>query len=238
MIQHRHIEELDSAVRLARRAVSTQHVEDADRLSHVLHERWYLGLTSQQTEVPAPTTGAWQAWGPLWTPEMYDGGADQVRVHLTVAPRTALHVLGTVTQRARTWDHPWLLTSTALEADLPTPESTVLRLPADALFPLRHEILDLVTELRPFLRCTSRRSPWPSDAGSRCRRTPLTAAPSGSTAARSSPEPCSPACGATRANRSRGRWRCSPRRASTPSGPTPSGAPPGTDPGGSPPSWL
>ena len=151
MIQHRHIEELDSAVRLARRAVSTQHVEDADRLSHVLHERWYLGLTSQQTEVPAPTTGAWQAWGPLWTPEMYDGGADQVRVHLTVAPRTALHVLGTVTQRARTWDHPWLLTSTALEADLPTPESTVLRLPADALFPLRHEILDLVTELRPFL---------------------------------------------------------------------------------------
>ena len=53
MINHRHIEELDSAVRLARRAVTTQHVEDTDRLSRVLHERWYLGLTSQQAGVPA-----------------------------------------------------------------------------------------------------------------------------------------------------------------------------------------
>ena len=64
MIHHRHIEELDSAVRLARRAVSTQHVEDPDRLSSVLHERWYLGLTSQQAEVPAPAPRAWRAWGP------------------------------------------------------------------------------------------------------------------------------------------------------------------------------
>ena len=151
MINHRHIEELDSAVRLARRAVTTQHVEDTDRLSRVLHERWYLGLTSQQAEVPAPDPRAWQAWGPLWSPEMYDDGADQVRLHLTVAPRTALHALGVVTQRARSWDHPWLLTSTAMESELPTPESTVLRLPADALFPLRREIVDLVAVLRPFL---------------------------------------------------------------------------------------
>ena len=53
MIDRRHIEQLDDAVRVARTAVTTQHVADADRLSHVLHERWYLGLASQHTEVPA-----------------------------------------------------------------------------------------------------------------------------------------------------------------------------------------
>ena len=38
-----------------------------------------------------------------------------------------------------------------LDAELPTPESTVLRLPADALLPLRHEIAGLVDDLNPFL---------------------------------------------------------------------------------------
>ena len=154
MIHHRHIEELDSAVRLARRAVSTQHVEDPGRLSSVLHERWYLGLTSQQAEVPAPGPRAWRAWGRRWTADLDDDGADQVRLHLTAAPGTALHVIGTVTARAHAWDHPWLLTSTAFDAVLPAPESTVLRLPADALVPLRHEILALVADLRPFLAAT------------------------------------------------------------------------------------
>lgn len=151
MIHHRHIDELDGAVRIARQAVTTQHVEDADRLSDVLHERWYLGLTSQQAGVPASSSRAWQSWGRLWTDELGGPGSDLVRLHLSVAPRTALHALGIVTRRAQQWEHPWQLTSTALDLELPTPESTVLRLPASALGPLRHEIVDLVEELRPFL---------------------------------------------------------------------------------------
>jgi len=53
MIHHRHMEQIDEAVRLGRRVVTTQRVHDIDGLSAALHERWYLGLTSQQAGVPA-----------------------------------------------------------------------------------------------------------------------------------------------------------------------------------------
>ncbi len=108
---NRHFDELDEAVRVARSAVTTQHAADADRLSRVLHERWYLGLTSQQTGVPAASARPWQAWGRHWTPRLDDGEVDLVRLHLSVAPQTALPVLATVTGRAHTWEHPWRLVS-------------------------------------------------------------------------------------------------------------------------------
>ena len=104
---NRHFDELDEAVRVARSAVTTQHAADADRLSRVLHERWYLGLTSQQTGVPAASARPWQAWGRHWRPRLDDGEVDLVRLHLSVAPQTALPVLATVTGRAHTWEHPW-----------------------------------------------------------------------------------------------------------------------------------
>lgn len=152
---HRHFEELDDAVRTARTAVTTQHLDDPDRLGRVLHDRWYLGLTSQQAAVPEPRrpeTRTWQAWGRLWTDDLAGpGGPGLVRLHLSVDPRTALHALGTVAHRAQGWEHPWRLTSTALDGDLPAPESTVLRLPTASLLPLRREIVALVEDLRPFL---------------------------------------------------------------------------------------
>ena len=152
---HRHFEELDDAVRTARTAVTSQHLDDADRLGRVLHDRWYLGLTSQQAAVPAPhrpEARTWQAWGRLWTEDLAGpGAAPLVRLHLSVNPRTALHALGAVTQRAQGWEHPWQLTSTVLDGGLPAPESTVLRLPTSALRPLRAEIVALVEDLRPFL---------------------------------------------------------------------------------------
>ena len=151
MIHHRHMEQIDEAVRLGRRVITTQRVHDIDGLSAALHERWYLGLTSQQAGVPASGARAWRAWGRLWTPDMHEPRPDQVRLHLSVPPVRALHVLGMVAGRARAWEHPWLLSSTALETELPTPESTVLRLPAEALLPLRHEIAGLVDDLKPFL---------------------------------------------------------------------------------------
>ncbi len=151
MIHHRHIEELGDAVRVARKAVATQHLDDPDGLARVLHERWYLGLTSQQTGVPVASPRAWQAWGRHWTPATAERGVDLVRLHLSVVPATALHALGVVTARAHTWAHPWQLTSTALDTRLPTPESTVLRLPVESLLALRQEVVDLVEDLQPFL---------------------------------------------------------------------------------------
>ena len=148
---NRHFDELDEAVRVARSAVTTQHAADADRLSRVLHERWYLGLTSQQTGVPAASARPWQAWGRHWRPRLDDGEVDLVRLHLSVAPQTALPVLATVTGRAHTWEHPWRLVSTALGTPVPPPESTVLQLPVAALGPLRQEVATLVEDLRPFL---------------------------------------------------------------------------------------
>ena len=155
MIQRRHIEELDSAVRVASKAVTVGRLDDADALTRFLYERWYLGLSSQQAEVPASygtTAGrTWQAWGPRWTPAMNQFGSDLVRLQLSVAPTTALHVLALVTQRAGGWNHPWRLTSSALDSQLATPEATSLCLPVESLPELRHEIADLVEELRPFL---------------------------------------------------------------------------------------
>jgi hypothetical protein len=147
---HRHFEELDDAVRTARRAVTTLHLVDPDRLGRVLHDRWYLGLASEQGA--RPEARVWQAWGPRWTADLAGpGGPGLVRLHLSVDPRTALHALGTVTHRAQGWQHPWQLTSTALDGELPAPESTVLRVPAASLLALRAEIVTLVEDLRPFL---------------------------------------------------------------------------------------
>jgi hypothetical protein len=53
MINHRHMEQIDETVRLGRRVITTQRVHDFDGSSAALHERWYLGLTSQQAGVPA-----------------------------------------------------------------------------------------------------------------------------------------------------------------------------------------
>jgi hypothetical protein len=147
---HRHFEELDVAVRTARAAVTTQHLVDPDRLGRVLHDRWYLGLPAPRAA--RPESRVWQAWGRLWTADLAGpGGPGLVRLHLSVDPRTALHALAVVTHRAHGWEHPWQLTSTALDGDLPAPESTVLRLPTASLLPLRAEIGTLVEDLRPFL---------------------------------------------------------------------------------------
>jgi hypothetical protein len=150
MIANRHLGELETAVRVARRAVTVGRLDRPEPLTRFLHERWYLGLTSPQAEVPA-ARAPWQAWGPRWTADLDDGGPDLVRLHLSAAPRTVLHALALIAARAGQWDHPWRLTSTALASGLPVPESTVLAVPVDSLLPLRPAVESLVDELRPFL---------------------------------------------------------------------------------------
>ncbi len=160
MIHHRHIDELESAVRVARTAATTVGTEGPAMLSRHLYEHWYLGRDAQRPDAPAPSgdpvayptpyQAPWRAWGPLWTGDAdHPGGL--VRLHLSLVPPTALHALALVAARARGWDHPWELTSTALGDDWPTPESTVLSLPAAALLPLRPEVQRLVEDLKPFL---------------------------------------------------------------------------------------
>ena len=68
MIHHRHMQQIDEAVRLGRRVITTQRVRDIDGLSAALHERWYLGLTSQQAGVPASTASVAGRLSPLPPP--------------------------------------------------------------------------------------------------------------------------------------------------------------------------
>jgi hypothetical protein len=151
MINHRHIDEIHCAVRLARGAVAAERVEDVERLSGLLYQRWYLGLTSQRAEVPAQPARTWHAWGALWTDQLEQAGSGLVRLELSCVPHRTLPVLGLVTTAARTWDHPWRLTSTALGMPAADPESTVLYVPVESVEPLRPRIARLVEELSPFL---------------------------------------------------------------------------------------
>src|SRR5690242_18830055 len=106
MIANHHLDELDSAVRMARNAVHAGLLDEPEPLTRFLYERWYLGLSTHPAEPPGaePT---WQAWGPRWTRGTADRGSDLVRLHLSADPRTVLHVLGLITARAAQWEHPW-----------------------------------------------------------------------------------------------------------------------------------
>ena len=56
-----------------------------------------------------------------------------------------------MTDRARRWSEPWLLSSRALHQPVPRADATVLTLPVASLAPLRHELTRMITDLRPFL---------------------------------------------------------------------------------------
>jgi hypothetical protein len=155
MIEGRHIDELESAVRIARQAVAVGLAAEPEPLARLLYARWYLRRLPRHGRTHPPLARPWQTWGPRWTTDLDAGGAEVVRLDLSIAPPTALHVVAAVTARARHWDHPWRLSSVLPgpepeDAD-PRPEPTVLHLPATALFPLRREIAPLVSELEPFL---------------------------------------------------------------------------------------
>ena len=164
-MSHRHPEEIDRAVLLARKAATGGRVDDPAKLTRLLHRHWFLGLRPlsvvPQQRRPSPVRPAdrhpaqpWRAWGRLWTEERTCRGADLVRLYLSCAPHTSLHAVAAVTSTARTWDHPWLLTSRALHQAVPAPDATVLYLPVAALDELRRPVEGLLEELRPFLGST------------------------------------------------------------------------------------
>jgi hypothetical protein len=170
-MSHRHHEEIDRAVLLARRAVGSGRVEDPAKLTRLLYRHWFLGrrpLATVPAQVPpqrrSQHTGAssaasgtsqpWRTWGRLWTEDRPCRGADLVRLYLSCAPHTSLHAVAAVTAAARDWDHPWLLTSRALHQPVAGPDATVLYLPVAALDELRRPVEELLVELKPFLAST------------------------------------------------------------------------------------
>jgi hypothetical protein len=150
-MSYRHVDEIDRAVHVARKALSLTHLRRPERLARFLYHRWYLGQPSHQNDVPAQRSHMWQAWSKQWTEQHAKAGNDLVRLHLTCAPHTSLHAIGMVTDRAKQWDFPWRLTSTAATAALPAPDATVLYLPVENLAALRPALEELVHDLQPFL---------------------------------------------------------------------------------------
>ncbi len=170
-MSHRHHEEIDRAVLLARKAAAGGRIDDPARLTRLLYRHWFLGLrplaevpaqrrpaaadrVAAPAERSAPSAGAteaWRTWGRLWTEDRPCRGSDLVRLYLSCAPHTSLHAVAAVTAAAQHWDHPWLLTSRALQQPVPAPDATVLYLPVDALDELRGPVQELLTELKPFL---------------------------------------------------------------------------------------
>ncbi len=157
-----HTAELDKAVALAQRAATIGRLQEPQRLTRFLYKHWYLGkaVLTTRPAVPQQRTGPlgvagrpqpWRSWGTAWTEDRSARGSDLVRLHLSCAPHTSLHAFGLVTSRAQDWEHPWLLTSRAVNQAVPDPDATVLYLPADALDDLRRPLARLLEDLQPFL---------------------------------------------------------------------------------------
>ncbi len=167
----RHLDEIDKAVHLARRAALTGRLRQPDNLTRFLYRHWWLGrpvasavdpnLTRTAAGTAAPvipqqrsrrsTQSPWRVWSPRWTDERTCTGAGLVRVYLACAPHTTLHAVAAVQARAASWDVPWLLSSRALTQPVPSPDATVLYVPADAMHELRRPLERLVEDVRPFL---------------------------------------------------------------------------------------
>lgn len=148
-MSYRHVEQIDRAVAVARRAVSRGRLDSVETLTPFLYRRWYLDHPGSPRDAE-DTERVWQVWSPSWTAEL-DRDVDTVRLYLSCAPHTSLHALSLVAERARGWDHPWRLASTALAHPVPALDATVLHLPLGALDDLRAPLRELLDDLRPFL---------------------------------------------------------------------------------------
>jgi hypothetical protein len=173
----RHLEDIDKAVHLARRAALTGRLRQPQALTRFLYRHWWLGRPTgpdqhaptrarpaarpvsrsavrpsvpPQGRHPAP----WRVWSPQWAGERTCTGAGLVRLYLVCAPHTTLHAVAAVQARAEQWDVPWLLSTRAMSQAVPSPDATVLYLPADALAELRGPLTRLVEDVHPFLATT------------------------------------------------------------------------------------
>ena len=155
----RHLHDLDRATALAVRALATRPDASREALTRMLRQRWWLGLGLPVAALTAQRRAAdrgrapcepWRTWGDQWDPATHPGH-ELLRVYLACAPGTGLQTVAAVTDRARHWSEPWLLSSRALHQPVPRADATVLTVPVSSLAPLRPHLTRLVSDLRPFL---------------------------------------------------------------------------------------
>ena len=155
----RHLHDLDRATALAVRALGTRPETSCEALTRMLRQRWWLGLGLPGAVLAAQRRAAdrhrvpqepWRTWGEHWDPETHPR-QELLRIYLACAPGTGLQTVATVTDRARRWSEPWLLSSRALHQPVPRADATVLTIPVASLAPLRARLDQLVGELRPLL---------------------------------------------------------------------------------------
>lgn len=158
-MSQRHLRDLDRATVLALRTLVLRPEATPDALTRMLHQRWWLGLGQPAPVLHAQRTAdrrghgpcpPWRTWGDRWDHAAHVGD-DLVRLYLACAPGTGLQTVAAVTDRARRWDEPWLLTSRALGQQVPRPDATTLVLPTTALETLHGELTRLVAVVAPFL---------------------------------------------------------------------------------------
>lgn len=156
-MSHRFHDDIARGVLIARKAAASGRLDHPAALTRFLYQNWYLArpnrsspalpqMPAQREGTPAPEP--WRTWGSRW-PERSCRGDELVRLLLSCAPRTSLHVLAATTAHADTWDVPWLLSSRALTQ--PSADATVLYLPVDALDELQEPIRALLHDVQPFL---------------------------------------------------------------------------------------
>lgn len=155
----RHLHDLDRATALAARALTARPDSSHESLTRLLRSRWWLGaglpaevvLAQRRLADPSrPPVEPWRVWGEQWDPAVHPHER-LLRVYLAGAPGTGLQTVATITDHARRWSVPWLLSSRAMHERSPRPDATVLSLPADSLGCVRAPLMRLVADLRPLL---------------------------------------------------------------------------------------
>ncbi len=203
-MSRRPTDDLDRAVLLARRAVTTGHLARPEPLTRFLHQRWFLGRTpcgvpaqrrarasdhpegpsgrhspgAHQEDRGARVVGPWRTWNRQWEQRSV-AGEDLLRVYLSCAPHTSLHVVGAVAAHAHAWTDPWLLSSRAMSQSVPAPDATVLYVPLDALATLRDRIGAMLEDIRPFLAATVPTMTLPVAYGAAVAQNPANGRPYG-----------------------------------------------------------
>jgi hypothetical protein len=153
-MNHRPYDDIDRAVLLARRAAVSGRLDRPETLTRFLYQRWFLGrpptaVPAQRSATSAPV-GPWRTWSRHWE-QRSCRGEELLRVYLSCAPRTSLHVVAAVATHAEEWEHPWLLSSRAMAQPVPSPDATVLYLPVAALDALRRPLTSMIEDVSPFL---------------------------------------------------------------------------------------
>ena len=155
----RHLHDLDRATAFAARALATRPDATHETLTRMLRARWWLGsglpggvVRAQRrgAGLSTPTSDPWRVWGERWDPAA-DPRGELLRIYLACAPGTGLQTVATVTEHARRWSEPWMLSSRALHEPVARPDATVLTVPVTSLAPLRAPLQRMVADLRPLL---------------------------------------------------------------------------------------